>query len=134
MDLLVNIDVDDLTKAIDFYRRGVGLQVGRRLGTWAVEMKGASTPVWLLLKNAGTKPTVASHDVRCYARHWTPVHLDFVVDDIEASVNRAVEGGASAESEIQTHDWGRIAHMADPFGHGICLIQFMGRGYDQIAD
>src|SRR5260221_530794 len=102
MDLLVNIDVDDLTKAIDFYQRGVGLQVGRRLGTWAVEMKGASTPVWLLLKNAGTKPMVASNDVRRYARHWTPVHLDFVVDDIEVSVNRAVEGGASAESEIQT--------------------------------
>jgi hypothetical protein len=24
--------------------------------------------------------------------------------------------------------------MADPFGHGFCLIQFLGRGYDEIAD
>jgi hypothetical protein len=23
--------------------------------------------------------------------------------------------------------------MADPFGHGICFIQFVGRGYDEIA-
>jgi hypothetical protein len=23
--------------------------------------------------------------------------------------------------------------MADPFGHGICFIQFLGRGYDEIA-
>ena len=24
--------------------------------------------------------------------------------------------------------------MADPFGHGFCFIQFLGRGYDEIAD
>jgi lactoylglutathione lyase len=29
--------------------------------------------------------------------------------------------------------WGRIAQLADPFGHGLCLIQFLGRGYDEIA-
>jgi hypothetical protein len=23
--------------------------------------------------------------------------------------------------------------MADPFGHGFCLIEFRGRGYDEIA-
>jgi hypothetical protein len=23
--------------------------------------------------------------------------------------------------------WGRIAHMADPFGHGIRFIEFLGR-------
>jgi hypothetical protein len=23
--------------------------------------------------------------------------------------------------------------LADPFGHGICLIRFLGRGYDEIA-
>ena len=26
-----------------------------------------------------------------------------------------------------------IAMLADPFGHGICLIEFVGRGYDEIA-
>ena len=24
--------------------------------------------------------------------------------------------------------------MADPFGHGFCCVQFLGRGYDAIAD
>jgi len=24
--------------------------------------------------------------------------------------------------------------FADPFGHGFCLIQFLNRGYDEIAD
>jgi hypothetical protein len=37
------------------------------------------------------------------------------------------------EGEITTQGWGRIALMADPFGHGLCLIQFLGRGYDEIA-
>ena len=23
--------------------------------------------------------------------------------------------------------------LADPFGHGLCLIQFLGRGYDEIV-
>ena len=30
--------------------------------------------------------------------------------------------------------WGRIAILADPFGHGLCLLQFSGRGYDTIAE
>ena len=28
---------------------------------------------------------------------------------------------------------GRIARTADPFGHGVCFIQFVDRGYDEIA-
>ena len=48
-------------------------------------------------------------------------------------VSRAVDAGAAIEGEIQTHNWGRIAHLADPFGHGICFIEFLGRGYDEIA-
>ena len=61
------------------------------------------------------------------------MHLDFVVSELEAAVSRAVESGAAIEGAIQTHKWGRIALMADPFGHGFCLIQFLGRGYDEIA-
>ena len=70
---------------------------------------------------------------RTYARHWTPVHLDFVVSDIKSAVAQAQAAGATLEGEPETHNWGHIAHMADPFGHGICLIEFRGRGYDEIA-
>ena len=133
MDLLVNIDVDDLPKAIAFYQQAAGLRLGRRFGSLAVEMLGASSAIYLLVKAAGTRPATNTDDIRRYRRHWTPVHLDFVVSDIEAVVGRAIEAGATIEGEIQTHKWGRIAHMADPFGHGICFIQFVGRGYDEIA-
>jgi predicted enzyme related to lactoylglutathione lyase len=129
MDLLVNIDVDDLSKAIAFYQEAAGL----RLGSLGVEMLGTSSAIYLLVKLDGTRPSINTDEVRRYRRHWTPVHLDFVVSEIEAAVSRAIEAGATIEGEIQTHNWGRIAHMADPVGHGICFIQFLGRGYDEIA-
>jgi predicted enzyme related to lactoylglutathione lyase len=134
MDLLINIDVDDLSKAIAFYEQAIGVRVGRRFGAAGVEMLGASSPIYLLVKAEGTRSSVASDDLRRYSRHWTPVHVDFAVPDIESAVSRVTEAGGTQESDIQTHSWGRIAHMADPFGHGICLIQFLNRGYDEIAD
>jgi predicted enzyme related to lactoylglutathione lyase len=133
MDLLVNIDVGDLSTAIAFYGAAVGLRVARRFGSFGVELLGTSSPVYLLVKADGTRPSTNTDEVRRYRRHWTPVHLDFVVPEVEAAVSRALEAGAMIEGEIQTHNWGRIAHMADPFGHGICFIEFLGRGYDAIA-
>jgi hypothetical protein len=61
------------------------------------------------------------------------VHLDFVVPDLEAAVKVAVSAGAGLEREPEIHKWGKIALLADPFGHGLCLIEFVGRGYDEIA-
>ena len=133
MDLLVNLDVDDLPKAIAFYGQVADLRVGRSFGTFGVEMLGASSPIYLLVKPAGTKPSPAVAEERHYRRHWTPVHLDFVVADVAAAVSRAIDAGATIEGEIETHRWGRIARLADPFGHGICFIAFLGRGYDEIA-
>lgn len=70
---------------------------------------------------------------RDYRRHWTPVHLDFVVPDLAAALARARDAGATLEGEPRTANWGRIATLADPFGHGFCLLEFRGRGYDEIA-
>lgn len=133
MDLLVNIDVDDLAKAIAFYREAAGLRVGRRFGALGAEMLGASSAIYLLVKAEGTAASAGSAELRRYRRHWTPVHLDFVVTEIDAAVTRAVAAGAAIEGGIETHDWGRIARLSDPFGHGVCLIELRGRGYDEIA-
>ena len=130
---LVNIDVDDLARAERFYRATFGLRPGRRLGDGALEMLGGPAPIWLLAKDAGSQAVPALAQQRVYGRHWTPLHLDFVVDDIEAAVPRALAAGARLEQPVSTHDWGRLAVMADPFGHGFCLVQFLGRGYDEIT-
>ena len=132
-DLLVNIDVDDLAKAETFYIHAFGLTAGRRFGESGVELLGLAAPIYLLVKAAGTKATIGSGDVRKYDRHWTPVHLDIVVNDIEAAVERAVNTGAVLEAPVKSANWGKLALMADPFGHGFCLIEFVGRGYDEIA-
>nr|WP_313657188.1 GNAT family N-acetyltransferase [Achromobacter ruhlandii] len=133
MRILVNIDVPDLEAAIDFYGRAFGLTLHRRLGPGAAEMMGASAPIYLLQKAAGTPAAGAVRQPRDYARHWTPVHLDVVVDDVDDAVARAVAAGARLEDPAASHDWGRIAHLSDPFGHGICIMQFLGRGYDALA-
>ncbi|WP_061291823.1 VOC family protein [Azotobacter vinelandii] len=134
MDLLVNIDVDDLEKAVRFYGTAFGLSIGRRFGGLGVEMIGGSAPIYLLAKAAGTPVSDLTSQVRNYARHWTPTHLDFVVEEIEGAVERAVRAGAWLERPVATHEWGRLALMSDPFGHGFCFVQFLGRGYDEIAD
>ena len=133
MDILVNIDVDDLGRATDFYCTVFGLTVGRRFGIDGVELIGAAAPVYLLRKKSGTPVSNASGETRRYDRHWTPVHLDFVVADIDLAVRRALAAGARAEQPVKTSNWGKLALMADPFGHGFCFVQFLGRGYDEIA-
>jgi predicted enzyme related to lactoylglutathione lyase len=130
--LLINIDVDDLKKAIAFYRDALGLRPGRRLVGNIAEMLGGSSPIYLIEKAGGSAASPATSQQREYHRHWTPVHLDFVVDDISAAINKAQRAGAECEAALQTFAWGKIATFADPFGHGFCLIEFVGRGYDEI--
>ena len=133
LSVLANIDVDDLVRASDFYCSALGLRIGRRFGNSAVELLGAATAIYLLEKGSGTLPSPDSPGRREYIRHWTPVHLDFVVPDLASAVTQACNAGARLEGEVRTHNWGRIAVMADPFGHGFCLIEFLGRGYDEIT-
>jgi predicted enzyme related to lactoylglutathione lyase len=132
MDLLVNIDVPDLARGIAFYTRAFDLVVTRRLGGGAAELSGLPVRLYLLEKPEGS--VGAGNDPRRYARHWTPVHVDVVVDELEAAIARAVAAGAKLETETRVHNWGKIAVLSDPFGNGFCLIQFLGRGYDEIAD
>ncbi|TJY62006.1 VOC family protein [Sinimarinibacterium sp. CAU 1509] len=133
MDLIANIDIDDLARGIRFYCDGLGLSVRRRFGESGVELEGASAALFLLVKPVGSRPLPQGDARRDYQRHWTPVHLDFVVEDLDGAIERALAGGGALESAQKTHRWGRIAQLSDPFGHGICLIQFLNRGYDEIA-
>lgn len=131
MDLLVNIDVPDLATAEAFYTTAFGLTVTRRFGDGGVELSGLPARIYLLEKPEGS--VGAGDELRRYVRHWTPVHLDVVVDDLDAALARTLAAGATLDSEPRTHVWGRIAVLADPFGNGFCLLQFLNRGYDEIA-
>ena len=131
MHLLINIDVPDLPAAEALYTQAFGLSAGRRFGDGGVELLGAQAPIYLLQNAAGS---IAAADMpRDYTRHWTPVHLDVVVDSLEPALDRALRAGLMQEADIREANWGRIVRLADPWGHGWCLLQFVNRGYDEIA-
>ena len=132
MELRICIDVDDMERAIVFYTEGLGLQLGRRFKSDFVEILGAGSPIDLLFNAPESRPVAGSPGTRNYQRHWTPVHLDFVVDDIDVAVARLQKHGAVLEMPVSDRAWGRIAGLADPFGHGLDLLEFKGRGYDEI--
>lgn len=134
LQLRVCIDVSELEAGIAFYRDALGLTPGRRLGAKWAEMLGAGSPVDLLAEPAGTVASPRAGAVRDYSRHWTPVHLDCVVEDLDAAVKRATAAGATLDREIQPRKWGRIATLADPFGNGFCLLEFRGRGYAEMLE
>lgn len=130
--VLINIDVPDMERAIAFYTAAFGLTVGRRFDAEFVELLGWEAPVYLLVKPAGSPIGPDGGDVRRYGRHWSPIHPDIVVDDVEAALERAVAAGAVVESAPEDKPYGRLAMLADPFGHGFCLIAFSDAGYDAL--
>ncbi len=95
MDLLVNIDVPDLERAEAFYVAALGLTPTRRFGQGGVELSGLPVRLYLLEKAEGS--VGAGRDIRRYGRHWTPVHMDVVVDDLDAALARALNAGAVLE-------------------------------------
>jgi predicted enzyme related to lactoylglutathione lyase len=132
--LLINLDVPDVERALEFYTRGLGLRVGRRFDDAFVELLGAQAPLYLLVKAEKSPAFDGAERGRDYARHWTPVHLDFVVDDLDAALALALAAGAKLEAAVSQHAYGRLALCSDPFGHGFCLLQFQGAGYDELEN
>lgn len=131
-NILINIDVPDIEAAEGFYCHAFDLKVGRRFDKDFVELLGLPSPIYLLKKASGTPVNPQGEQNRDYSRHWTPVHLDIVVNDIESATEQVLEAGAIQESPIKQQKYGKLAMFADPFGHGFCLIQFTGRGYDEL--
>ena len=94
---------------------------------------GGSAPLYLLVKPAGTAVSPASASAAATRGTGRPCTSISPVPDLDTAVATALAAGATQDEPSETHRWGRIAHMADPFGHGFCLIEFIGRGYDEVA-
>lgn len=130
MRVIVNIDVPDLAPAMAFYCAALGLRVNRVIEGDVAELVGASSVIYLLQQPAGSSPVSALPIVRQYSRHWTPVHMDFVVDDVTEATKRALDAGATQESGCIEWKGSKCITFSDPFGHGFCLIEFAGETYD----
>lgn len=129
MRVIVNIDVPDLAPAIDFYSAVLGLKLSRTIEGDVAELTGASSVIYLLQNPAGSHPVSTLPIVRHYSRHWTPVHMDFVVDDVTEAAQRALDAGATQESECIEWNGSKCITFSDPFGNGFCMIEFEGETY-----
>ena len=107
MKVIINIDVPELAPAIEFYTRALGLTHSRTLDDDVAELTGASATLYLLQKDAGTPAVKAPPVDRDYGRHWTPVHFDLVVDDVDAAAKRALAAGATPGNRAH-----RLARLA----------------------
>ncbi|WED27598.1 hypothetical protein L3V77_05015 [Vibrio sp. DW001] len=117
----VSIDVSDLKKAEAFYVEALGCKKVRDQGAIMVVLSVENAEIYLQEKQVGSKPLVSSNVVRDYERHWTPVHLDFLCNNVNERVSKIRELGGSHEGG-ESGEWGSIAHCSDPFGNGFCLI------------
>jgi catechol 2,3-dioxygenase-like lactoylglutathione lyase family enzyme len=131
-DLRVCLDVPDMERALAFYAGALGFSVGRRMADDFVELTGGPCPLDLIAAKPGSQATPTAAATRDYQRHWTPLHFDLVVSDLDAALARALAGGALLERGPLDRPYGRLAVLSDPFGHGFCFLQFRGRGYDEL--
>ncbi|MFV1984815.1 MAG: VOC family protein [Thiohalomonadales bacterium] len=116
----VSIDVSNLKKAETFYVEALGCKKVRDQGDMVV-LSVENSDIYLQEKEPGTTPLVSSDVVRNYERHWTPIHLDFICDNVDELVSKIVKLGGLHEGG-DSGDWGSIAYCADPFGNGFCVI------------
>ena len=122
MNYAVTIDVPQLDEGLRFYRDALGLaEVSRPVATYVVLQCG-SAKIGLIEKSAGTRPAKWSDDVRRYERHWTPVHIDFHVDDFQVVLANALNAGATCEQKFEGGTRPPVAFCSDPFGNGFCII------------
>lgn len=130
MRLLINIDVPELAPAIDFYCAALSLHCSRIIDEDVAELTGASSTLYLLRQATGAQPATNIAG-RHYTRHWTPVHIDFVVSDIDEAAKRAISAGARQESTCVKWMGSICITFSDPFGHGFCLIEFDDTTYTE---
>ena len=127
------IEVTEPARGIEFYCDGLGLTLRRQLSPGWIELEGANCPIYLLANRPAIADLGRTKVSRNYERHWTPVHLDFVVADLDVTLSRLIALGGSLDHDVKVREYGRIANMADPFGNGFDLIEFSGAGYDGVS-
>ena len=122
MSVNVSIDVPSLQDGLDFYGKVFGFaETARPFPTMAV-LDGNNVTICMHEKATGTESSVAGSPTRGYGRHWTPVHLDFHVDDFDGVLEEIKAGQGVIEAEYRTQGLRPAAFCSDPFGNGFCVI------------
>ena len=119
----ISVDVPSLAEGVAFYCAAFGLSKKSEPVPGVAVLHGLNVELCLLEKPSGSKPSPNTVDLRKFERHWTPVHLDFHVEDLHAALQRVEALGAKREQVFEHPGHGSAAFCTDPFGHGFCLLQ-----------
>jgi len=115
----ISIDVPSLEKGIAFYVAAFGFEKIAEPYPGVALLRTDDTTICLLEKPAGSKASPTATQTRTYERHWTPVHVDFHVENFSEAVDRAVAAVAVVEQRFDNPKHGSAA--------------FCGRGDSQDA-
>jgi predicted enzyme related to lactoylglutathione lyase len=110
-----------LKQAETFYIEALGCKKLRNQSEGMSVISTENCDIYLQEKMAGTKPIPSEAVERDYGRHWTPIHLDFLIMNVDDVVKKILQFGGQHEGG-ENGDWGSIAYCADPFGNGFCVI------------
>jgi predicted enzyme related to lactoylglutathione lyase len=122
MKVTVSIDVPSIEAGLRFFGEAFGFTESSRPHPGYAVLSAGEATIALVAKPAGTHPAKGSDDVRKYERHWTPVHIDFRVEDFEATLARALAAGAKDRTGASRDGYPPVAFCSDPFGHGFCIV------------
>lgn len=126
MDDMVHVRymVDDVDSAVDFYTRHFGFTVGTNVSPAFADVTRGHLRVLLSGPTSSAGRAMPDGDIP-QPGGWNRIH--FVVDDIEAEVQRLLTAGVHFRNDIISGPGGRQVLLEDPAGNPIELFQPAGR-------
>jgi len=113
--------VGDLDRALDFYTRVLGLQLGHRSGEYAQLQTG---PTRLALYTRSAMAKILAMALEPPAASAPGFEIGFKVADVHAAFAELVARGAPSVAPPTDRFWGqRTAYVRDPDGHLVELAQ-----------
>jgi predicted enzyme related to lactoylglutathione lyase len=104
------------------------LDVQRVARFWSVLLdrpQGPSMPGWVYLGHVDdAQPRLVFQPVTEPKQGKVRLHLDVLVDDIDAGIAQVVSLGGRYTGERHDYDEGVVVVMTDPEGNEFCLSQF----------
>ena len=122
MSFSVTLDVPDLSAGIAFYGGVFGFaEIARPIPGYSI-LEAGGQRLGLMQKAEGSRAAPAEGTERRYSRHWTPVHLDFHVGDLQGTLACVERLGGCCEALHRAPGRRAVAFCSDPFGHGFCVL------------
>lgn len=102
--LIVDVKVENLDRAIAFYREILELELLHKARDWA-------------------SLRVAGAEIHLYLKGGASDGIEFRVGNIKKEVEALKAKGAVFEDDIAEFDWGKIAFFRDSEGNRLALVQ-----------